>query len=140
MTRYLCKIHIKLSILLYRNIHVIIVVFFFLTRFALADPIYAMDNINEIAAIKKDLTYWQDDLQGLLDMYKQAGYKDLNESELSEWQRKDKASLEQSIKDGRANVSSSLKQLNENAATKPSSLLGKRESESSTYNDNKRQS
>ena len=107
-----------------------------------ADYILCCGDFNHrMADLKDELTYWQNDLQQLQQTYKDYGYDVLDPSELSPQQQEEKALLEESITDGRKNVSESIKDIGDlwKGKNEASSSLGKREGEESESQVNKKQ-
>ena len=124
------------SVMYYALIAILCILFECLT----SDYLYCVDFDHDLAELKKELKYWQDDLQGLQEMYKDKGYDVLNPDKLSQQQLADKALLEESIADGRKNVSKSIKDIGElwRDKNEVSSTLGKRHGEGSHSQDNKK--
>lgn len=98
----------------------------------------------ELDKLRQDLAYWQDDLVGLQQLYKEKGYDVLKLNQLSQEQVAEKADLEEAIKDGRRNVSTSIKDIADlskrNQQSYSSPTIGKRRGESSQSQSNKKQS
>ena len=103
--------------------------------------LYCIDSTHDLSELKEELAYWQNDLQALQQIYKDKGYDILNPEQLSQQQLADKAFIEESIADGRKNVSKSIKDIGEfwKKENEPSSSLGKREGEQSQSQVNKKQ-
>lgn len=111
------------------------------------DVYYCTDNEHALENLREELSYWQNDLDGLTQIYKTNGYDVINPDQLTQQQLADKAMLEESIKDGRKNVKTSiesikyLKEKNNNEfSSEQSSSLRKRANESSQTQPNKKQS
>ena len=105
---------------------------------------YCIDNEQTLENLKEELLYWQNDLDGLTHIYKSNGYDVLNPDQLTEEQLANKAMLEENIKDGRKNVKTSIESIkylkeNNNDVNQQSSSLGKRVSEGSQPQPNKKQ-
>lgn len=93
-------------------------------------------------SLTKELKYWENDLKNLQQIYKNNNYDKLNYNEMTQDQLAEKAMLEDSIKDGKININTTLKEINDTWGEmgKKSSSLGKRNSESSQSQSNKKQS
>ena len=102
--------------------------------------LHCIDDAPNLDELKKELDYWQNDLLGLQDVYKIKGYDVLSPDQLTPHQLAEKASLEESIADGRKNVSKSIKDIGNYHMNKieSSSTLGKRDSERSEPQENKK--
>lgn len=140
LIRYLIK---------FLNPLVIYVFFIFIYNIFYVDPDYCTDHERTLQSMREELEYWQSDLEGLTHLYKSNGYDTLNPNQLTEQQSTEKAILEESIKDGRKNVKTSIETIRNlkeninqsyNQSESSSSSLGKRVNENSQVEPNKRQS
>lgn len=136
----------KINTMKYKKTILDYTIIFFSVTICLLDtnPLYCMDDLHALNNLKEELSYWQDDLQGLNEAYKSRGYDVLNPDHLSKQDLADKAELEECIKDGRKNVKTSIeniKNLKEKISQSDTqcSSLGKRQNQSAQYQPNKKQ-
>lgn len=130
--------HPLLLVLIY---HLLVILCYLLFDVYTDGYLYCIDIDHDLCELKKELSYWQEDLQGLQQLYKDKGYDVLNNHQLTQQQLADKASLEESIADGRRNVSNSIKDIGKLLREKNelSSTLGKRQGDAvSQPQDNKK--
>lgn len=125
----------------------LLVIVFAISNFN-SEVLFCMDEFTEeMLRLKRDLEYWQSDLQGLQDIYN-SNYSPNNIRPLTQVQLQDKIELENSMKEGKNNVRTCIAELKklqfkQNNYSEYSPTLGKRnfsENEDTLINiDNKRE-